>query len=73
MLISGQKYIDVPEEAFISRKLTEKLKEQVEVPLAMACDACPEWCERLTTRYSMLFPLDARRLFVSNTAFGSNR
>eukprot|EP00730_Choanoeca_flexa_P004372 TRINITY_DN11674_c6_g1_i3.p1 TRINITY_DN11674_c6_g1~~TRINITY_DN11674_c6_g1_i3.p1 ORF type:complete len:1693 (+),score=518.61 TRINITY_DN11674_c6_g1_i3:500-5080(+) len=58
---------------FVSQKLTTKLKQQMLDPLVLASEALPEWCENLSTACPVLFPLEARQLFFSCTAFGVSR
>lgn len=58
---------------FISAKLTKKLKQQLSDPLVLASDALPTWCAQLPAICPALFPLEARQLFFSCTAFGVSR
>lgn len=60
-------------EDFISAKLTTKLKQQLSDPLVLASDSLPTWCMQLTSICPALFPLEARQLFFSCTAFGVSR
>ncbi|CAG0885275.1 unnamed protein product [Cyprideis torosa] len=63
----------VPVEEFQSKKLINKLQQQVQDPLVLACGALPPWCHTLTSAYQMLFPFDTRLLYFSCTAFGTAR
>ena len=65
--------LTVDKNDFVSQKLTAKLRQQMLDPLVLASDALPEWCEHLTTACPVLFPLEARQLFFSCTAFGVSR
>jgi E3 ubiquitin-protein ligase HECTD1 len=65
--------LSVDKNDFVSQKLTTKLKQQMLDPLVLASEALPEWCEHLTTACPVLFPLEARQLFFSCTAFGVSR
>ena len=58
---------------FVSTKLTTKLRQQMQDPLALASGALPEWCEDLAKNCPVLFPLEVRQLFFSCTAFGVSR
>lgn len=60
-------------EDFMSGKLTTKLKQQLSDPLVLASDSLPTWCMQLVTVCPALFPLEARQLFFSCTAFGVSR
>ncbi|XP_071795349.1 E3 ubiquitin-protein ligase HECTD1-like isoform X3 [Asterias amurensis] len=66
-------YYNVPPEEFCSKKITNKLVQQVQDPLVLASLALPTWCEKLTRRCPMLFPFETRHLFFSCTAFGVSR
>ncbi|GAB6021555.1 hypothetical protein CHUAL_004153 [Chamberlinius hualienensis] len=63
----------VPLEEFVSKKITNKLGQQIQDPLVLACNALPDWCEDLTYSCPMLFPFETRQLFFSCTAFGASR
>ncbi|XP_035704354.1 E3 ubiquitin-protein ligase HECTD1 [Folsomia candida] len=63
----------VPPDEFISKKITNKLVQQVQDPLVLASRALPTWCEDLTYSAPMLFPFDTRNLYFSCTAFGTSR
>ncbi len=60
-------------EDFISSKLTTKLKQQLSDPLVLAADSLPSWCMQLVSVCPVLFPLEARQMFFSCTAFGVSR
>lgn len=58
---------------FISKKITNKLVQQLQDPLVLASRALPHWCEDLTYSAPMLFPFETRHLYFSCTAFGTSR
>ncbi len=64
---------EVPREEFQTKKLVNKLIQQVHDPVVLASGALPEWCHTLTLRYHFLFPFEVRELFFSCTAFGTSR
>ncbi|XP_077394935.1 E3 ubiquitin-protein ligase HECTD1 isoform X2 [Festucalex cinctus] len=61
-----------PEE-FTSKKITTKILQQIEEPLALASGALPDWCERLASKCPFLIPFETRQLFFTCTAFGASR
>ncbi|XP_058255061.1 E3 ubiquitin-protein ligase HECTD1 isoform X8 [Hemibagrus wyckioides] len=61
-----------PEE-FTSKKITTKILQQIEEPLALASGALPDWCEQLTSKCPFLIPFETRQLFFTCTAFGASR
>ncbi len=64
---------EVPLEEFQSKKLVNKLVQQVHDPLLLASGALPEWTHTLTTSFPILFPFEAREMFFYSTAFGTSR
>ncbi|XP_065182623.1 E3 ubiquitin-protein ligase HECTD1-like [Sycon ciliatum] len=58
---------------FVSKKITNKLLQQVQDPLAISSDALPSWCEHLVAVCPMLFPFDVRQMFFAASAFGVTR
>jgi len=60
-------------EVFNSKKITNKLVQQIQDPLILSANAMPDWCEELTSSCPMLFPFDTRLLFFQCTAFGASR
>ncbi|XP_026315369.1 E3 ubiquitin-protein ligase Ufd4 isoform X2 [Hyposmocoma kahamanoa] len=64
---------DLPAEAFLSTKLTNKLHQQLQEPLALAAAATPQWCQQLNDWCPFLFPLETRQMFFACTAFGTSR
>ncbi|CAM1299094.1 HECTD1 (predicted) [Pycnogonum litorale] len=63
----------VSTEQFHSKKITNKLVQQIQDPLVLSCNALPDWCDALTYSCPMLFPFDTRHLYFSCTAFGASR
>ncbi|XP_017295890.1 E3 ubiquitin-protein ligase HECTD1 isoform X2 [Kryptolebias marmoratus] len=61
-----------PEE-FTSKKVTTKILQQIEEPLAVASGALPDWCEQLTSKCPFLIPFETRQLYFTCTAFGASR
>ena len=65
--------LDIPWDTFVSRKLTNKLCQQIQDPLVLACQALPDWSHRLQAQCPMLFPFETRQMFFNCTAFGTSR
>lgn len=63
----------VPQAEFISSKLTSKLEQQMQDPLALSSGSMPLWCNQLMVACPFLFSFDARRKYFCLTAFGSSR
>lgn len=64
---------DVASDEFLSKKITNKLVQQIQDPLALASGSLPLWCEYLVINYPFLFPFDIRQMFFKATAFGCSR
>lgn len=58
---------------FTSKKITNKISQQIQDPLALAAGALPTWCEELARSCPFLLPFETRRLYFSCTAFGASR
>uniref|UniRef100_A0A6M2E2R0 E3 ubiquitin-protein ligase n=1 Tax=Xenopsylla cheopis TaxID=163159 RepID=A0A6M2E2R0_XENCH len=58
---------------FTSKKITNKLLQQIQEPLVLASGALPRWCEELNQCCSFLFPFETRQLYFNCTAFGASR
>uniref|UniRef100_A0A8C4QC48 E3 ubiquitin-protein ligase n=1 Tax=Eptatretus burgeri TaxID=7764 RepID=A0A8C4QC48_EPTBU len=69
---SGPDFI-VSLEEFTSKKLTTKILQQIEEPLALASGALPDWCEKLNSKCPFLIPFETRQLYFNCTAFGVSR
>lgn len=65
--------IYIPLEEFGSKKVTNKLTQQLSDPLVVAAGALPAWCEQLLTISPMLVPFETRQLYFHATAFGTSR
>ncbi|XP_029106108.1 E3 ubiquitin-protein ligase HECTD1 isoform X7 [Scleropages formosus] len=64
---------NAPPEEFTSKKITTKILQQIEEPLALASGALPDWCEQLTSKCPFLIPFETRQLYFTCTAFGASR
>ena len=58
---------------FNSKKITNKLVQQIQDPLVLSANAMPDWCQELTFSCPMLFPFETRLLHFQCTAFGASR
>ncbi|GBG69914.1 hypothetical protein CBR_g4741 [Chara braunii] len=63
----------VPQEDFISSKLTPKLARQMQDALMLCSGGLPPWCHQLTRACPFLFPFETRRQYFYSTAFGLSR
>ena len=68
-----QPTIYVPLEEFGSKKVTNKLTQQLSDPLVVSAGALPAWCEQLLTVSPMLVPFETRQMYFHATAFGTSR
>eukprot|EP00095_Tigriopus_kingsejongensis_P011031 maker-scaffold109_size355148-snap-gene-1.26 protein:Tk11031 transcript:maker-scaffold109_size355148-snap-gene-1.26-mRNA-1 annotation:"e3 ubiquitin-protein ligase hectd1" len=60
-------------ETFHSKKITNKLVQQIQDPLVLSANSMPDWCHELTYSCPMLFPFETRLLYFHCTAFGASR
>lgn len=60
-------------EMFMSKKITNKLMQQIQDPLVLSSNSLPNWCEHLNQACPFLFPFETRQLYFSSTAFGASR
>ena len=60
-------------EDFVSKKITNKLMQQIQDPLVLTSGSHPSWCQHLTFSCPMLFPFETRQLYFASTAFGTSR
>ncbi|XP_014350278.1 E3 ubiquitin-protein ligase HECTD1 isoform X4 [Latimeria chalumnae] len=67
-----QLQFNVSAEEFTSKKITTKILQQIEEPLALASAALPDWCEQLTSKCPFLIPFETRQLYFTCTAFGAS-
>ncbi|XP_055683179.1 E3 ubiquitin-protein ligase Ufd4 isoform X4 [Lutzomyia longipalpis] len=58
---------------FMSKKITNKLVQQIQDPLVLSSNSLPSWCEDLNQSCPFLFPFETRQLYFSSTAFGASR
>lgn len=58
---------------FMSKKLTNKLQQQIQDPLVLSSNSLPSWCENLNQSCPFLFPFETRQLYFNCTAFGASR
>ncbi|XP_055588609.1 E3 ubiquitin-protein ligase Ufd4 isoform X2 [Uranotaenia lowii] len=58
---------------FMSKKITNKLQQQIQDPLVLASGSLPKWCEDFNQSCPFLFPFETRQLYFSCTAFGASR
>nr|CAD7405778.1 unnamed protein product [Timema poppensis] len=58
---------------FTSKKITNKLLQQIQDPLVLSSGALPSWCEELNHSCPFLFPFETRQLCFNCTAFGASR
>ena len=63
----------VPFDSYQSKKITNKLVQQIQDSLVLSSNALPEWCHELTSSCPMLFPFETRLLYFQCTAFGTSR
>ncbi|XP_012942946.1 E3 ubiquitin-protein ligase HECTD1 isoform X2 [Aplysia californica] len=66
-------HLNIPADEFVSKKITNKITQQIQDPLVLASGALPDWCEHLTRWCPMLFPFETRQLYFTCTAFGTSR
>ena len=64
---------EVAPEEFHSKRLMNKLVQQVHDPLVLASGALPDWTSALTSSHPILFPFEVREIFFNCTAFGASR
>lgn len=58
---------------FMSKKITNKLLQQIQDPLVLASGSLPKWCEDFNQSCPFLFPFETRQLYFNCTAFGASR
>lgn len=64
---------DLTPEHFTSKKITNKLLQQIQDPLVLSSSSLPAWCEELNHSCPFLFPFETRQLYFNCTAFGASR
>ncbi|XP_038107081.1 E3 ubiquitin-protein ligase Ufd4 isoform X3 [Culex quinquefasciatus] len=60
-------------DTFMSKKITNKLQQQIQDPLVLASGSLPKWCEDFNQSCPFLFPFETRQLYFNCTAFGASR
>ncbi|XP_055917431.1 E3 ubiquitin-protein ligase Ufd4 isoform X1 [Eupeodes corollae] len=63
----------LPPDMFMSKKITNKLQQQIQDPLVLSSNSLPTWCEDLNQSCPFLFPFETRQLYFNCTAFGASR
>lgn len=72
-LKNSEKILPVSFEDFISKKISNKLLQQLQDPLVLASGAQPYWCDRFVHHYPLLFPFESRQNYFQANAFGTSR
>lgn len=65
--------VEITPEQFSSKKITNKLLQQIQDPLVLSSSSLPAWCEELNHSCPFLFPFETRQLYFNCTAFGASR
>ncbi|GLT92432.1 hypothetical protein SLE2022_102700 [Rubroshorea leprosula] len=63
----------VPQNEFVSSKLTEKLEQQMRDSFALSTGGLPLWCNQLMTSCPFLFGFDTRCKYFRLAAFGPRK
>ena len=58
---------------FHSKKLNNKLLQQIQDSIIIASSSLPKWAEWLTHSYKFLYPFETRQLYFRTTSFGTSR
>jgi E3 ubiquitin-protein ligase TRIP12 len=61
----------IPQQEFVSAKLTDKLEQQMQDPLVFRSCCLPLWCTELLSACPFLFSFEARWKYFQLTSFGS--
>ena len=61
------------ENYFYSKKLNNKLLQQIQDSIIIASSSLPAWTEWLTHSYKFLYPFETRQLYFRTTSFGTSR
>lgn len=62
-----------PQELYMSKKITNKLLQQIQDPLVLSSNSLPSWCEDFNQSCPFLFPFETRQVYFNCTAFGASR
>ena len=57
---------------FYSKKLNNKLLQQIQDSIIIASSSLPIWTEWLTHSYKFLYPFETRQLYFRTTSFGTS-
>lgn len=60
-------------EIYMSKKITNKLLQQIQDPLVLSSNSLPSWCEDYNQSCPFLFPFETRQVYFNCTAFGASR
>lgn len=60
-------------ELYMSKKITNKLLQQIQDPLVLSSNSLPTWCEDFNQSCPFLFPFETRQVYFNCTAFGASR
>jgi E3 ubiquitin-protein ligase HECTD1 len=60
-------------ELYMSKKITNKLLQQIQDPLVLSSNSLPSWCEDFIQSCPFLFPFETRQVYFNCTAFGASR
>ncbi|XP_019870714.1 E3 ubiquitin-protein ligase HECTD1 isoform X2 [Aethina tumida] len=71
--LSALEVAEIVPEQFSSKKITNKLLQQIQDPLVLSSSSLPTWCEELNHSCPFLFPFETRQLYFNCTAFGASR
>lgn len=63
----------LPLELYMSKKITNKLLQQIQDPLVLSSNSLPSWCEQFNQSCPFLFPFETRQIYFNCTAFGASR
>ncbi|KAL5546226.1 hypothetical protein UlMin_005913 [Ulmus minor] len=63
----------VPQNDFVSNKLTEKLEQQMRDSMAVSVGGMPSWCKQLMSSCPFLFSFEARCKYLRLAAFGPSQ
>lgn len=61
------------QELYMSKKITNKLLQQIQDPLVLSSNSLPPWCEDFNQSCPFLFPFETRQVYFNCTAFGASR
>lgn len=61
------------QDLYMSKKITNKLLQQIQDPLVLSSNSLPSWCEDYNQSCPFLFPFETRQIYFNCTAFGASR